>query len=591
LKFLVLLALLTSCMYGQWITGYYSANNGVEPVSAIPWSKYTHLIHFAASAGVGTNGQGNGTVNMQYLVQPEINQLITSRPAGKKVIVELADNGSYLMAFAQNTAPGMINTFVNNIVSFVISNGYDGVDIDWEANINTAQYQNLITLLRTAMPSKIITVAAGDWGGMPTAIAGISQDLDQVNVMCYDMDNDRTPSWYNDALLQAGDYSERACDARVSHVTAAGTPAAKIGVGIPFYGRRNIGVTQPGVAGNFPQFTVFYRNLVSDPARWQGAFMQYDTVHKADYLSVTTLNEFVSYNGTRSIGDIVSWAKAQGFGGFMTFTVEYEYLAGQTGDARYPLSTVLYSDVFGASQLAPDPGPILSAGSPSGTLNASTSATLSLTTNVNATCAYATTAGIDYPAMPNTFITTGGTAHSTTVTNLQPGNSYSYYVKCADQAGVNNPTDYVISFAIAAAGPAAQVTPAVGFGMSASFLLQVSDARGYAALQQASLMISNGSVAHACYIDYWAPSRTLYLWNDAGTGATSAVLGSATVLSNSQCSVDALAATVTGADTTLTLYLPVSFTWSYTGGKTLFTFAADSALASGWKQSGSWIVE
>ncbi len=34
----------------------------------------------------------------------------------------------------------------------------------------------------------------------------------------------------------------------------------------------------------------------------------------------------------------------------MTFTVEYEYLSGQVGDARYPLSTTLCKEVFGTCQ-------------------------------------------------------------------------------------------------------------------------------------------------------------------------------------------------------------------------------------------------
>jgi hypothetical protein len=31
----------------------------------------------------------------------------------------------------------------------------------------------------------------------------------------------------------------------------------------------------------------------------------------------------------------------------MTFTLDYEYLSSQTGDARYPLSTSLCQQVFG----------------------------------------------------------------------------------------------------------------------------------------------------------------------------------------------------------------------------------------------------
>ena len=85
-----------------------------------------------------------------------------------------------------------------------------------------------------------------------------------------------------------------------------------------------------------------------------------------------------------------------------------------------------------------------------------TQATLSLTTDLAATCRYATTAGVTYDAMTNTFDTTGGTAHATVVTGLQDGGSYSYYVRCLDSAtGIVNTDDYAISFSVGQAGSTA----------------------------------------------------------------------------------------------------------------------------------------
>ncbi|HHD92288.1 MAG TPA: hypothetical protein ENL06_01520, partial [Candidatus Portnoybacteria bacterium] len=47
------------------------------------------------------------------------------------------------------------------------------------------------------------------------------------------------------------------------------------------------------------------------------------------------------------------------------------------------------------------------------------------------------------------FTTTGGTTHSTTITGLTNGGSYTYYVRCQDTSGNANTTDYPISFSIA----------------------------------------------------------------------------------------------------------------------------------------------
>jgi chitinase len=332
---------------GQWISGYYAAQNGALSASNIPWSKYTHIIHFAA----GPAASGNGTVDLLFLTQAEINALIAARPAGKHVLVSIKDNDFQLTALAQNTSPAMIATFVSNIVNFVNTNGYDGVDIDWEQNINVAQYNDLLARLRKAMPAKVITMAAGNWGSMESVALASYAQLDQINVMCYDMDSPAIGySWYNDGLLQAGNSGVETCDWRIRAFTNAGVPASKIGVGIPYYGRRWTGVTHALVYGNFSTSFVRYRELVADATRWQPQYQFYDSVYKSDYLSIPSLNEFISYNGPQSVKDAVTWQKSQGFGGFMTFTVDHEYLSGQVGDARFPMSTTLCQNVFGTCQ-------------------------------------------------------------------------------------------------------------------------------------------------------------------------------------------------------------------------------------------------
>ena len=51
--------------------------------------------------------------------------------------------------------------------------------------------------------------------------------------------------------------------------------------------------------------------------------------------------------------------------------------------------------------------------------------------------------------MTNTFTTTGTTAHSTTISGLANGGSYSYFVRCQDTAANANTNDFTISFSVA----------------------------------------------------------------------------------------------------------------------------------------------
>jgi len=88
-------------------------------------------------------------------------------------------------------------------------------------------------------------------------------------------------------------------------------------------------------------------------------------------------------------------------------------------------------------------------GSPTGTLPAgTTSTTLSLNTDEAATCRYSTTAGVAYSRLKNTFSSTGGTSHATSVGGLEDGTLYTFYVRCRDLSRNANPDDYPIRFSV-----------------------------------------------------------------------------------------------------------------------------------------------
>jgi hypothetical protein len=131
------------------------------------------------------------------------------------------------------------------------------------------------------------------------------------------------------------------------------------------------------------------------------------------------------------------------------------FMSGKLDDVRIYSRALSANDIlslFNFNGMNP-PGdtqpPVLSGGAPSGSLPAgTTSTTLSVTTDESASCKYAAFAGISYQSMPNSFSTTGGTSHSTSVSGLADGQSYSYFVRCQDAALNANGADYVISFSV-----------------------------------------------------------------------------------------------------------------------------------------------
>ncbi len=136
-----------------------------------------------------------------------------------------------------------------------------------------------------------------------------------------------------------------------------------------------------------------------------------------------------------------------------------EYFAGLIDDVR------IYNRALTAAEIQTDmitpvgsaptdtTPPVRSNGQPSSALPAGTTqTTLSVTTNETATCRYSTTAGLAYAAMTNTFSVTNGTSHSTPVTGLTNGGSYTFYVRCQDAAANANPDDVAIAFSVSQPG-------------------------------------------------------------------------------------------------------------------------------------------
>jgi len=139
----------------------------------------------------------------------------------------------------------------------------------------------------------------------------------------------------------------------------------------------------------------------------------------------------------------------------------------------------------------------------------------------------------------------------------------------------------------------AQLTPATGSGTQATFKITLTDQSGYNSIQQFSLFIGQpGTTAHSCYLDYSAPTQTLYLRNDNDSSWSQASVGGNTVLQNSQCKLSAKSITAVGSGSTLTLTIPVTFSPSYAGTKSVFTFVADkSGTNTNWQQGGTWTVK
>ena len=88
---------------------------------------------------------------------------------------------------------------------------------------------------------------------------------------------------------------------------------------------------------------------------------------------------------------------------------------------------------------------------------------------------------------------------------------------------------------------------------------------------------------------YYQPTNSLYLANDAGTAVMGPITVGSGTLSNSQCTLDGAATTVSGSGATLTLALALT-SKGFVGAQNVYLIALSTAKTfnSGWQSKGVW---
>ena len=170
-------------------------------------------------------------------------------------------------------------TFIESVMAFLKSYDLDGLDIDWEypgmpgaghkfRPEDGANFTVLLKELRERFDKETaathrrlyLTIAAGasDEYLQHTEMAKAQEFLDTVNLMTYDFSeagSDRIANHHAPLYINAASPKKESADASVKAFEAAGVPAGKVVLGVPFYGHvwgevgaENHGLFQPGKA-------------------------------------------------------------------------------------------------------------------------------------------------------------------------------------------------------------------------------------------------------------------------------------------------------------------------------------------------------
>ncbi|HEV8538635.1 MAG TPA: glycosyl hydrolase family 18 protein [Bacteroidota bacterium] len=392
LKTTILLAIITisflpgslPAQSGQWVSAYYAGwsqgwnNNGVLPAEEIDYSAVTNIIHFS----LVPNSDGTLDYSSNSITQTNSSALLqAAHAAGKKVSICVggwATDGG----FAGATSVANRASFVANLVSFITSRGYDGIDIDWEplSSSDGTQYTAFITALRTALnlinPRPLLTAATA-W--QPSILAQVQSKFDQINIMTYDLAGawPGWVTWHNSALYDGG-YTfpssggrVPSSDGMVDEFIASGISAAKLGIGIDFYGYvwnggsgtpkggvtepRQSWSSEPSVRSNVPYSAIMQDYYQSQYARW-------DAAAQASYLSIDNAgsadDKFISYDDETTCQKKVQYAKTKGIGGTIIWELGGGYLPGSFPNRDRLLKAV--KQAFGGNT-SPPAAPTLAA--------------------------------------------------------------------------------------------------------------------------------------------------------------------------------------------------------------------------------------
>ncbi len=143
-------------------TAYYPGwTQDYMPAASIDFTALSRVVHFA----LVPNADGSLNRAANDITPANVADLTSqAHAAGKKVLI-CVGGAATQAGFQAATATANLEKFVNNIVTFMATNGYDGVDLDWEPleAPDLAQYAQLVTTLRgvlSGLPSHPLLTAA-----------------------------------------------------------------------------------------------------------------------------------------------------------------------------------------------------------------------------------------------------------------------------------------------------------------------------------------------------------------------------------------------------------------------------------------------
>ena len=255
--------------------------------------------------------------------------------------------------------PGSRRRFVESAVDFVRRHDLDGFDVDWEypgltgygnphRSEDRENFTALMAELRAALDREgaardrryLLTLAAGAFRDFlaHTEMDKVQASVDYVNLMTYDFreaEGDPVAGHHANLYANPADPGQRSADQAVVDFIAAGVPAHKLVLGVPFYGRAWGEVAGEATARGLYQqgrpmrqpIETHYDKLAASLVGRGGYERVWDATARAPYLWNAAHGTFITYDDPESLGEKCRYIRERGLAGAMF----WEYYADTSG--------------------------------------------------------------------------------------------------------------------------------------------------------------------------------------------------------------------------------------------------------------------
>lgn len=314
-------------VFSQRVVGYYPQwVVGNLPPSEIDFNVVTHVIHsFAWPNEDGSISSYDG------MFGSDISNIIHNQ--GAKFLLSLGGWGNHVGFEVISGDPVLRELFIYNLVSILLVNNYDGVDLDWEFPDSNTDRENLNLLVSdmdsiffSINPEWIISMAipVSNWWGQWHDFESLEQHVDFFNAMTYGTHGDWSSHVGHLAPLYPSppDDLDGSCDENMNYLHfSRGIPKDKINMGMPFWGLKweASNINEPFANNSENIFYYDIPELINN-----GWSYHWDGDALCPYLVKDDGSLVITYENPESIAFKCQYVIEEGLGGVMIWALSYD---------------------------------------------------------------------------------------------------------------------------------------------------------------------------------------------------------------------------------------------------------------------------